>query len=273
MRRIEVITVTALLAFSAVGMPAVAAEKASAAPSASQAEARRLLDGMAGFLGGQKEFGANLLVGYEVLQASGQKIEFGERRTISVRRPNELRIEKLASDGHQDLVLFDGKQIMAYDAGPNVYAVSAQTGGIDETVVHFVRDLGMRLPLAPLLLAKLPEELQRRVQTIDYVEKTTLFGEPCHHLAGRTATVDFEMWIADGKKPLPRKIALTYRGDEGQPRFWAEFSDWDLDPDFGNSEFEFELPKDAKKVAFAAEMARASAKPASAPAPAEGAKR
>jgi len=267
----------ALLALQAgVSVPARAADNAKAtaddakaAPSEESIRARQVLDAMAQYLSGANGFSVELLAGYEVVQESGQKIEFGERRTVSVSRPDKLRVEGVSSDGDKKLLLLDGKQITLYDAAAKVYATAPQNAGIDESVVRYVRDLRMRLPLAQLVMKRLPDELARRVQSIDYVEESGLYGEPTHHIAGRTATVDFEMWIAAGDKPLLRRIALTYREAEGEPRFWADFSDWHIDPSFPTSAFRFDPPSDAKPLPFAMELIRAEA----APAPAEGATR
>jgi hypothetical protein len=272
------VAVCALLALQAgVSASATAADDAKAAPDEAKAapseesvRARQLLDAMAQYLSNANGFKVELLTGYEVVQESGQKIEFGERRTVSVSRPDKLKVEGLRSDGHKGLALFDGKQITLYDAAAKVYATAPQTAGIDESVIHFVRDLRMRLPLAPLVMKRLPDELARRLQSIDYVEKTGIYGEPTHHIAGRTATVDFEMWITDGDKPLLRRIALTYRGAEGEPRFWADFSNWDLNPNFPPSDFSFNPPADAKSLPFAMNLIRQTATAPAAQAPAEG---
>ncbi|MFN2377958.1 MAG: DUF2092 domain-containing protein, partial [Candidatus Binatia bacterium] len=236
--------------------PALADEETAAneaAPSEGSVQARQLLDAMAGHLSATDAFSVELLASYEVVQEDGRKLEFAEKRDVAVSRPDKVRIDSEHSDGSEGVTLFDGKQITLYDASTNVYVTAPQKAGIDETVVHFVRDLRMRLPLAPLVMKTLPQELARRVESVDYVEKTGIYGDPLHHIAGRTATVDFEMWIADGKKPLLKKIALTYREAEGQPRFEAEFSDWDLDPGFRKSKFVFDAPKGAKPLPFAAE--------------------
>jgi hypothetical protein len=55
---------------------------------------------------------------------------------------------------------------------------------------------------------------------------------PCDHLAVRTAGgVDFQVWIAQGDEPLPRRIVITYKDENGQPQFWADFSNWNLAPE------------------------------------------
>jgi hypothetical protein len=225
------------------------------AQTQSQQHARELLLGMARFLGGTPKFEVKLRAGYEVVQADGQKIEFGERRDISVERPGKFLSLEHDSDGRDDMVLFDGENIIVSDAGAGVFAKTAQPGDVDASVMYFVRDLQMRLPVAPFFMSRIAEELERRVVEVDYVEQTDLLGATAHHLAGRTSTlVDFQIWIRDGEQPVPLRLILCYRTEEGSPDFWADFSDWNLKPRFGRNTFRFEPPKDSRQIAFAKQL-------------------
>lgn len=272
-----------LLAVSLMAMSAVRAEELSAppnrttaAPEAPATESQRLardrLMEMARFLGKTDRFSTSLRIAYDVVQGDGQKIEFGETRELAVQRPDRIRIVATSSDGDHNSMLFDGKLITISDDAAKVYAQAPQPGDIDATVVHFVRDLQMRLPLAPLLMARSADELQRRVRSIDYVEHTDILGEPAHHIAARTANVDFQVWIADGKQPLPLRIVMNYPTAEGQPQFRADFSDWDLSPRFGKRAFKFEPADDAKRILFAVQLLPAASSPPSGERANQGAK-
>ncbi|MFM0472022.1 DUF2092 domain-containing protein [Paraburkholderia strydomiana] len=234
--------------------PAAAAD----AETASQAQARAILMKMAEFLSGTSSFRVGVRSGYDAVQPSGQKIEFGENRTVTLSRPDRLRVESERSDGAKTLVVLTGKEIVLVDLASKVYATAPQPGRLDESIVYFVKDLGMRLPLAALLLNRLPEELQARVRSVDYVEKTSLYGVASHHLAAGTNTVDFQVWIADGDKPLLQRIVLTYKNAVGQPQFWAEFVDWNLAPQLNDATFSTQIPDGLQKVAFAAQLPRIS---------------
>jgi hypothetical protein len=227
----------------------------AAAETASQQMARGVLMDMARFLSGREAFRVDIRVGYDVIQENGQKIEFGEIRQLAVQRPDRVRIEETTSDGGRDLVLFDGKNLTILDTDAGVYAQGPQPGDIDASVVHFVRDLKMRLPLAPLLMSHLPEELEHRARSVDYVESTDILGERAHHIVGRTSSVDFQLWISAGKRPLPLRVVLSYRNEPGQPQFWAQFSRWDVSPRFAKGSFEFKPPAGARHIAFAADIA------------------
>ena len=52
---------------------------------------------------------------------------------------------------------------------------------------------------------------------------------------------------------------LTYKKERGQPRFWAEFSKWNLAPAMNDAMFAAQVPGGLQKVAFAAQLPRLSA--------------
>ena len=228
-------------------------------------EAMTILQRAAQHMADAARFSVTIRDGYDVVQADGQKIEFGDQRQVLVNRPNQLRVEIERSDGKQSTVVFDGKNLTAYDHANNVYAQSAIAGDVDAAIRYFVRDLRMRLPLAMLLVRQFPAELERRVQQLDFVEETSCSGVPCDHLAARGADVDFQIWIAQGDQPLIQRVVLTYKLAEGAPQFRAEFSDWNFNPAVPASKFDFQPPADAKPIQFLAqsvETARTRQKPA-----------
>jgi hypothetical protein len=245
-----------LAAATPLGAQGQAAAKKAPAAAESQAQARTILMRMAGHLGGAQSFSVSLRSGYDVVQKSGQKIEFGETRRIALSRPDKLRIEAEGSDGRKTLTVFDGKEIVRVDAAHNAYASAPQPGNIDATITHIVRELGLRMPLAVLLMSRLPAELEARVKAIDYVEKTSLQGAPAHHLAARTADIDFQVWVADGDKPVPLRVVITYRKSPGQPQYWAQFADWNMAPALNDAAFAAQPPAGALKVDFATPKAK-----------------
>lgn len=254
------------------GQPAATpAGTASAADTQQQARARTIMMDMAQFLARAPRFSVSLRSGYDAVQQSGQKIEFLEDRTVSVSRPDRLRIEGAGSDGAKVLTVFTGKEIVLVDHAGKVYATAPQPGTLDETIVYFVRDLGMRLPLAAMLMARLPSELQERVRSVDYVGPASVHGVASHHIAARGDTVDVQIWVADGAQPLPQRVVLTYKNEPGQPQFWAEFSKWNLSPAMNQALFTAQVPAGLQKVAFAGQLLQLSPAAATAP-PKKGAK-
>lgn len=248
----------ALLLGSAAGaaeQPATSGQQTAEQPvqeegAAVDSEAMAILNRMAEYVAQAERFSVTIQANYDVVQELGQKIEFGERRTVMLSRPDRLRIESELSDGDQRLVVFDGKDISVLDARENIYAQVEKAGSVDEAIRYLIQNLQIRIPLALMLVTSLPTELDRRIQALDYVEQNTLTEVPTDHLAGRTEEVDFQVWIPRGGEPLPRRIVLTYKHLEGEPQFRAVFSNWNLTPEFSESQFAFSPPQGAERIAF-----------------------
>ena len=224
------------------------------AASESQDQAMAVLKRMAEFLVQTKQFSVNLRIGYDVVQESGEKVEFGERRTITLQRPDRLRVEAEDSDGDKALLVFDGKDITAYKETEQVYAVTPKPGDIDGALQYLIRDLAIRMPLALMLTSQLPAAIERRVQSADYVERCTVTPVPTDHVVASTADVNFQFWIAEGDKPLPQRVLITYKTAEGEPQFWANFSDWNLNPNVSESLFAFTPPQGVERIPFLARV-------------------
>jgi len=248
-----------LLIAMLVACPAQAAD--APARTESQLQAAAVLKSMAEYLAVLTAFSCTSTNRFEAVQADGQRIEFGETRQISLARPDRLRIDEVASDGTNDLALFDGKQITVLSADDNVYAQAPQPPSIEDALVYFVRDLRMRMPLALLVSTHVRTELPNLAKEIDYVESTQIRGQTAHHLAGRGDSVDFQIWIAEGTSPLPLRIVITYKLATGQPRFAADFSDWNISPKFSGNTFQFSLPQGARKIPFAVQLLAPDAAP------------
>lgn len=246
----------ALLAIASAGVTG-----ASSDPD-SRNEAASLLKSMAGYLSGLQTFSFSSQNTFEVVQANGQKIEFGESRVVSVARPDRLRAEEASSDGNRDLALFDGQLITVMAADTGVYAQAPQPPSIDDALVYFVRDLKMRMPLALMLSTQLKNALPDMVKEVDYVEETEVGGKVVHHIAGRTDSVDFQFWISEPPQALPVRVVITYRLLQGMPQYRAELTNWNTSPHFTASTFRLSLPKDARRIPFAIQFAAPTAAPA-----------
>ena len=247
-------------------VPVLSAENQSPTQSPSELQAMPILKNMSEYLAHAGRFSVTIRDGYDVVQESGQKIEFGELRIVTVscpdrlRRPDRLRIEVERSDGQKDLVIFDGKDMTIYTANHNSYATTSRQETLDQAIKYALDDLKIRMPLALMFLSTLPGELDNLGVSADYVENTTITDVPCDHLAVRTAGgVDFQVWIAQGNEPLPRRIVITYKDENGQPQFCADLSNWNLAPDVSDTFFAFTKPNGAERIRFLAEVRSAAA--------------
>ena len=226
------------------------AQETRAANPDSEEKAIAVLKRTATFLAQAQRFSVTIDAGFDAVQESGQKIEFGETRQVVLRRPDHFRIDATKRDGAKSTLLFDGKDLTIFHVQENVYAAAAKPGSADEAIAYFVNDLGMRLPLAELLNSHLDKVFLEQVRVANYVESSSIAGVPCDHLALRGAEADLQLWVAQGQQPLPRRLVITYKHADGRPQFWAQLSDWNLAPEVPDALFVFTPPKGATKIAF-----------------------
>src|SRR5262245_1324811 len=224
----------------------------STAASTRDAQAMAILQRMADFLSQAQRLSVTAEIGFDVVQASGEKIEFGETRQFLIRRPDRARVDITKRDGATSGFRFDGQEIAVFNAKEQVYATAAKPGTLDEAIDYFINDLDMRFPLAELFSTRLAETLPAKMRTAYNVGPERIMGVPCEHLAFRGDQADLQLWVAQGDQPLPCRLVITYRAAEGQPQFWAQFSDWNLSPDVSDAQFIFTPPEGAAKIAFAA---------------------
>jgi hypothetical protein len=187
-------------------------------------QAMDILQNMARTLAEAKQFSVTLRSSYDAPQENGQMV-----REIQVKRPDNLRVDLEQSDGDQRILVFDGKQILVYNVTENVYAKAEKVGSVDDAVNYLVGVLKTRLPLARMFRTNFSAELEQLVEEIDYVELNMLTDVPTDHLAVRTRDVDFQIWIAQGKEPLPN---------------------WNLSAKGVKGPFTFTPPKNAEQIQF-----------------------
>ncbi len=150
-----------------------------------------------------------------------------------------------------------------YTENDNVYATVLKPGTLDQAIRYAVANLKIWVPLSVMLLSNFPSEIQTRVKAADYVETTKIAEVTCDHIAARTVDgVDFQVWIAQGDQPLPKRIVITYKQQKGQPQYWADLTNWNLSPDTSDPLFEFVPPAGAEQIPFLAEIKSVTAKTA-----------
>jgi hypothetical protein len=243
--------VSALLLSLFIFSPPVSAQEGKATEPDPEAKARAIFQRMTDFLAKTQQLSVTIDSEFDVVQDAGQKYSFGETRTIVLRRPDHFRMDTTKRDGAKGGMIFNGKDITAFDMKEKVYATVAKPGSVDDAIVYFIDDLDMRMPLAELFSSTLVKALPDRILAADYVEQATIAGVPCDHLGLSGERVDIQIWVAQGDRPLPQRVILTYARAEGQPQFRAQFSEWNLSPNASDSLFTFTPADGTTKIAFA----------------------
>lgn len=222
----------------------------------SQEAESRLVD-MAAKLADTKQFTVTIHMTYDVFQASGQVIEFGEVRSLQISRPDFFRVDVQQSDGDMGGLIFDGQTITQFSETQNVYSQIDRPGNIDGVIRYVVGELGVRFPLARMLVSSFPQEILRLTNGVDIVERNTLGPVATDHIAGRTDDLDYQVWIREDN--FPTRIVLTYKNDPGQPQFRADFSNWDTAPSLRRASFTYKAADKSEKIPILLSVNAASA--------------
>jgi hypothetical protein len=223
---------------------------ATAAEPVLSEDAARILARMTDFIAAAPAFTLASDTGHEVLQENGHVLEFGSQLTLAIQRPSRAIGRFDSRNGDSSLTVLDGEAIWVYSANENIYDTTRQPGDIDLSLEFLAKQLGVPRQLRDFFSKDLTASLGSAVQSGYYVGESIIAGVLCDHLALRGEKEDVQVWIARGDEPVPRRIVITYRQIEGQPQFWAEFTDWNFSPELSDATFTFTPPGDAKRIRF-----------------------
>jgi hypothetical protein len=212
-------------------------------------EAIKLLQRATDYLASQKQFRVDTDSTIEIVLRDGQKLQFDHRVALTVRRPNGLRAERIGDLAAQTFY-YDGKSLSVYMPGPNYYATSPVPPTL-EGMLDVARDkLGVVAPAADLVYGNAFERLTEGLTSAYVVGDAVIGGVRTTHLAFRNAAVDWQIWIEQGKQPLPRKFVVTSKRMEQSPQFIVTLSNFKPLSKVGDEVFRFVPPKGARQIDF-----------------------
>lgn len=249
----RIVPVIALAVLVLVGSP----QLNYAQPSGMEPQAEKLLRRMSDYVGKLQKFTVKTDNILEAVLTSGQKLQFDSPASATVWRPNKLRADRKNDIFNQEF-FYDGKTLTLYNPRENVYATATAPPTMDE-MLDFAREkLDVIAPGAELLYGNAAERMLKVTTSGFVVGPSAIGGIKSTQLAFRGPEVDWQIWIEDGDKPLPRKFVLTSKKVTGEPHFTVLVRSWDLAPKLTEREFTFVPGKGAKKIEFLQLMTEAA---------------
>jgi hypothetical protein len=225
-----------------------AGEKAGAIDPKADAALHRMSDYLAGLNTLSVE---TTTVDETKVNKDGQKIQEVAQSKIAVRRPGEMRIDRIGPNGR---VVFrdDGKQFSVYNSDKNIYATAPAPAKLDQAADNAREQLQVDSPGVDLLASNPYEALTEGITAGRYIGLEPMGnGVMAHHLAVTKKDVHYQIWIQDGPQPLPLRYVVAGRNMRGSPQFTIQLSNWQPNAEVTDSSFAFTPPAGAKKVAFA----------------------
>jgi len=234
-----------LAAPSSYAQTAPAGAAAPAANAVDPASVQALRD-MGVFLQTLKRFHVATEVTGERVLADGQKLQHTATAKMDVERPNRIRaLMHSARSGRE--IIYDGKTVTLYTPAQKYYSTVEFTATIGELIGKLEERYGVEMPLSDLFLFGTPAAPLDKLESAMNAGQDFIDDDLCDHYAFRQGKIDWQIWIATGSKPLPRKVVITNRADEARPQS-ISLIDWNLKPTFKDSVFKFTPPKSATKI-------------------------
>ena len=234
-----------LAAPSAFAQTAPAGTTAPAASAVDPASVQALKD-MGAFLQSLKRFHVATEVTGERVLADGQKLQHTATAKMDVQRPNKIRAMMQSARSVRQII-YDGKTVTLYTPAQKYYSTVEFAETIGGLIDKLESRFGVEMPLSDLFLFGTPAAPLDRIESAMNAGQDFIDDDLCDHYAFRQGKVDWQIWIATGGKPLPRKVVIINRADEARPQS-VSLIDWNLKPTFKDSVFRFTPPKGATKI-------------------------
>jgi hypothetical protein len=241
-----------ILVVTVLALPGPGSAQSPPAPPAAgpavDAEAITALTKMGAFLRSLPAFTVRADTTIDEVLDTGQKIQFDSTVDLRVRQPDRLRAD-VVSARMQRQFFYDGKTLTLYGARVKYYARVPAPSTIRQMLDVAEQRYGLVWPLADLFYWGTDEARIAGIRGAITVGSSRIGGVECDQYAFREEAVDYQVWIGKGKTPVPRKLVITTRQEEGQPQYVAVLR-WDLAPKHDDKVFAFAPPKDARRIVF-----------------------
>jgi hypothetical protein len=215
--------------------------------SATEADAKKILKSMSDYLASQTSFSLTFDSSVEVITPAMEKIQFTSSGDLTMARPSSVHASR--KGGYADVeMFFDGKTFTIYGKNLNGYAQIEEDGTVDQ-LIDTLRDRGIAVPGADLLLSNVYDTLMGEVIEAKVIGEGVVEGVECDHLAFRSQETDWQLWIENGDSPIPRKYVITTKAVGGAPQYTLVIKDWQSDVSTTAATFTFEAPQGAQVLA------------------------
>ena len=141
-----------------------------------------------------------------------------------------------------------GKALTIVPKGGGAYARIDAPGGIDAMLDLIQADYQVNVPVADLLYGDLYGRVKDYLLSGVFLGSRTIDGEVLDQLSFETTGADWQLWLEQGDRPLPRRLVVTFVNAPGEPEYLTVIKEWKLDQDVDDSQFRSEVPADWRRI-------------------------
>ena len=241
----------AILGLAAIALPGFAqvTNEARAKAPAVDPAATQILKRMTDYVGSLKQFSVYSQNTLQDVLDSGHRVDTDVSVRVIVRRPNKILAERRGDVIDQNFY-YNGTNLTLSNPSDKVYATVPAPKTIAGTLDYARDTLGLIIPVSDLVYTNAYSLLMQDVTLAVVLGKAFIDGERCDHLLFSRPGVDFQVWVAEGGPPLPRKYVFTDTTTPELVSVSSVISQWNVDPAVPDSLFTFVPPPGDKPITF-----------------------
>jgi hypothetical protein len=226
---------------------AASTETASADKAVVEPDAVDALRRMSTYLQTLNAFELTTNTSLDLVNTHGQRLTLDGTTRYKFRRPNGFVVD-LQTDYKNRRFYFDGKQITVYAPDFGYYASVPAPPTIREALDFMSAKYGIVLPLEDLFRWSDPANNRAESLTSAFrVGTATLNGVDTDHYAFREGDKDWQVWIEQGARPIPRRLVIVDRTDPANPTYDARLT-WNTSATPSSDQFVFKPGRDDKHI-------------------------
>jgi len=204
---------------------------------------------MSAYLSALKSFQLTSNATIDIVTVNDQRVQIDAVVTYKVMKPG-IWIN-FDSDIKQREYFYNGKTFTIFAPKLNFYADAPAPATNAEFLKVIYDKFGISLPLEDLFRWNDGDESDIQALTSGFSLGTArIDGVATDHWAFRQGDFDWEVWIEQGDRPIPRKLAIVDRTDPMMPGFTARLN-WTLNPPLTAKDFTFVPDKDDMRIQLA----------------------
>jgi hypothetical protein len=199
------------------------------------------------YLQSLKSFEMSSETSLDLVAEDGQKLQLDGTARYRVRKPDAFVVD-VVSDTWNRNYYYNGKDFTLYAPKQNLFSTWQSPSNIQAALKDANDRFGISLPLEDLFRWFGDDGTRAdRLESGFFVDTATIDGAKTDHYAFREGMIDWQVWIEQGDKPLPRKLMIVDRRDPAAPAYIARLK-WNLDPPLADDIFTFRPAPDAKRI-------------------------
>jgi len=210
-------------------------------------QALERLQNMSYFLGSKSEYTFKADAMFDVLIRGERTIQYSAQETVYIQKPDKFTI-KFVTDIGGYKIWYTAGQATLLSLPTNDFSLAPLPGSIDQALKKLLEQYNFAPALSEFLFINTYRVMTENVTSGAYFGTSKVFGTKCDHLAFVQDDINWQIWIESGRRPIPRKLVITYKNQPGSPQFIAILKDWVTDKPITGYAFKADIPNVNNRV-------------------------